>query len=142
MADIGLVANLLMETLANDAELTALCPGGVYWNLRRPEGGTAFVIVATFDHTETPGLGGTLYERTTYLVRSSILSTTRTPSRQAAARIQTLLHGALLDLTPAGYAAMDLRRTEVIDFLVSDPADHGVWYHSGGHYELMHYPTT
>lgn len=145
MADTGLVDAALMEVLANDAALAALCPGGVYWGLRPPPDElvhTAFVIVLLFDHAEEPGLSGiTLYERTTYLVKAVILSKSRTPTRQAAARIHALLHGQMLDLTPAGYVAMDLRRVERVAYTELDPANKAIWHHGGGQYESMHYPT-
>jgi len=143
MADTGLVDAALMELLANDAALGALCPGGVYWGIRPPpdEGLTAFVIVMLFDHNEEPGLSGiTLYERTTYLVKAVIMAKSRTPTRQAAARIHELLQGVILDLTPAGYVAMDLHRVDRVAYPELDPANKAVWHHGGGQYELMHYP--
>ena len=148
MADSGLVDAAVMELLANDATLSALCPDGVYWNIRPPRvppnpPASAFVIVALFDHIEQPGLGGiTLWERTTYLVISRILAQSRTQARQAAARIQALLHGALPDLTAAGYTAMDFRRIDRVTLTEVDPINSATWHHFGGRYELMHYPTT
>jgi len=142
MADAGLVDAALMEVLANDATLTALCPDGVFWG-RAPAGATAFVIAALFDHTETPALAGdTLYERTVYLVKAVVLSASKTPSRTAAARIHALLHGAVLDLTAAGYVAMACRRVERVAYPELDPVNSSTWHHGGGQYAVMAYPTT
>jgi len=141
MADSGLVDAAVMELLANDAELSALCPDGVYWGVRNRQGGRAFVIVGLGDHTEKQGLAGiTLYERTVYTVRATIHTNSRAQPRQAAARIHALLHGALLDLTAAGYVAMNMRRVERIALPDADPANSALWYHTGGQYELVHYP--
>jgi hypothetical protein len=131
-----------MELLANDAELTALCPDGVWWGLRRPEGGKAFVIVTLFD-APAPFRGlldVTLYERSIYLVRATVYGTLRAQARQAAARIHALLDGALPDLAPAGHIAMDLHRVDRLAYVEDDPANKAVWQHCGGQYELMHYP--
>jgi len=142
VSDVGLVDAAIVERLANDAALSALCPDGVWWGLRRPEGGAAFVIVMLFD-APSPFRGlhnATLYQRSIYLVRATILSTSRTPARQAAARIHELLHNALPDLSAAGHTAMDMQFVDRIAYLEDDPTNSAVWQHSGGQYELMHYP--
>jgi hypothetical protein len=140
MSDAGLVDAVVMEVLANDATLTALCPDGVFWG-RAPAGATRFVITALFDHTERPALArDTLYETTVYLVKAVILDSSKTPSRTAAARIHTLLHGVDLDLTAAGYVAMDCRRMERVAYPEIDPANAATWHHSGGQYALVSYP--
>jgi hypothetical protein len=141
MPDVGLVDAAIVEILANDAALAALCPDGVWWGLRRQEGGTAFVIVTLFD---TPakfrGLQNvTLYERSIYLVRATVLSKSRTQAREAAARIDVLLDGTVPDLSSAGHVAMDLQRIDRLALLESDANNQEVWHHSGGQYELMHY---
>ena len=144
MADIGLVDAALVEVLTTDAALTALCPDGVYWDLR-PSGAPApeaFVIVSHFDYRREPGLADdTLYERILYWVVARIRSTSRTPARQAAARIDALLNGAILDLTPAGYTAMACSRVDRRSYLESDPANQSTWHHHGGQYEVWGYPT-
>jgi len=144
MADAGLVDAAVMEVLANDAALSTLCPDGVYWGIRpaaSPAPG-AFVIVALFDHREQPALDGdTLYERTNYLVKAVIFATSKTPARQAAARIHQLLHGAILDLTAAGYIAMDCRRLDRVAYPEIDLVNKATWHHHGGQYEVMSYPS-
>lgn len=147
MADSGLVDAAVMEILAQDATLTGLCPDGVYWSVVPPRPApalpaTAFVIVAHFDSTERPGFGVPLYETTIYLVKAVIQNTSRSPARQAAARIQKLLQGVMLDLTDAGYTPMDLRRLERVAYPELDPANKAPWHHAGGQYALMHYYDT
>jgi hypothetical protein len=142
LPDSGLVDAALMERLANDAALMALCPGGVYWSLR-PEttpAATAFVLVAYYDGDRVDGFGGPLWETTVYTVKAVILNTSRTPARQAAARIHALLEGQLLDLSDAGYVPMHLARTDRIAFNELDPANKAMWHHHGGLYALMDYP--
>jgi len=140
MADTGLVDAAVMEVLANDAALRALCPEGVFWG-RAPQGATAFVIVALFDALDTPALAGdTLYERTVYLVKAVILDSSKTPSRTAAARVHVLLHGVVLDLTPAAYVALNCRRLERVAYVEIDPVNSATWHHAGGQYELLSYP--
>jgi hypothetical protein len=142
MSDAGLVDAAVMEVLANDAALSALCPDGVYWGIRPAAAPAphAFVIVALFDHREEPAFGGTLYEKTNYLVKAVIHSTSKTPARQAAARIHELLHGVILDLTAAGYIAMDVRRLDRVAYPEIDLANKSTWHHHGGQYEVMSYP--
>ena len=144
MADIGLVDAAVIEVLANDAALTALCPDGVYWDIR-PSGSPApgaFVIVSHFDYRTEPGLADTtLYERMLYWVVARIASTSKTPARQAAARIHELLHGTILDLTAAGYTAMALTRIDRRAYTEIDPANKATWHHHGAQYELFSYPT-
>lgn len=144
MSDAGLVDAAVMELLANDAALAALCPDGVYWDVRPPglPAPTAFVIVSHFTHTETPGLAGsTLYERAVYWVVARILSTSTAEARQAAARIHELLHGTILDLTAAGYTAMHCARLDRRHDTDVDPVNKVTWQYHGGQYELTSYPT-
>jgi hypothetical protein len=144
MADVGLVDAAVMELLANDAALAALCPDGVYWDIR-PSGmpaPVAFVIVSHFDYRVEPGLADvTLYERIIYWVVARVMSTSKTPARQAAARIHTLLQGTLLDLSMAGYTAMHCARVDRRAYTEIDPINKATWHHHGGQYELMSYPT-
>jgi hypothetical protein len=144
MADAGLVDAAVVEVLANDAALMTLCPDGVYWDIR-PGGSPApgaFVIVSHFDYRREPGLGGTtLYEEMIYWVVARIAATSKVPARQAAARIDALLHGTLLDLSAAGYTAMDCARVERRAYTDVDPVNKTTWHHHGGQYALMSYPT-
>ena len=71
-----------------------------------------------------------------------IFATSKTPARQAAARIHELLHGAVLDLTPAGYTAMDCARVDRRAYPEIDLVNKATWHHHGGQYELMSYPTS
>lgn len=141
MPDISLVDAALMELLANDAALAALCPHGVYWNIRPPwPDATAFVIVGLPDHDERQGLSCTLHIDATYMVKATILATTRTPAARAAARIQDLLTESLPDFTAAGFAAMNVKRGRRIDYEELDPQNKATWFHNGAHYEVQHHP--
>lgn len=144
MSDIGLVDAAVVEVLANDAALTALCPDGVFWDIR-PSGAPApqaFVIVSHFDYRAEPGLNDdTLYERMLYWVVARVLSTSKTPARLAAARIHELLDGAILDLTAAGYTAMACARVDRRAYTEVDPANKSTWHHHGAQYELWSYPS-
>jgi hypothetical protein len=145
MADAGLVDAAVVEVLANDAALAALCPHGVYWDLRPATSppATAFVIVSHFDYRATPGLDDvTLYERMLYWVVARIAGTSKVQARQAAARIHALLQGTLLDLSAAGYTPMQCSRVDRRADSDRDPVDKSTWHYHGGLYELMSYPTT
>ena len=142
MPDVGLVDAAMVELLANDAALTALCPDGVWWGLRRPEGGRRFVIITLFD--APPPFDGladaTLYERSIYLVRATVFGTNKAPVRQAAARIDALLNKTVPDLSAAAHTAMHCKRVDRIAYVEDDPTNAVIWQHAGGQYELMHYP--
>ena len=142
MADSGLVDAAVIELLANDAQLTALCPDGVYWGVRPIPGGRSFVIVSLFDYIPRPGLADvTLTERTIYLAKAVIQATSRTPARQAAARIHALLQWAVLDLADAGHTAMQCRLIDRVAYPETDAANNAIWHHAGGQYEVTHYVT-
>jgi len=139
MADVGLIDAALVELLANDAALMTLCPDGVYWDIR-PGGSPApgaFVIVSHFTYRATPGFGGPLYEDNLYWVVARIAATSKVPARQAAARINVLLDGTLLDLSAAGYTAMHCRRVDRRADTDVDLANKATWHYHGGQYELM-----
>jgi len=143
MADAGLVDAAVVELLANDAALTALCPNGVYWDLQpssSPSPG-AFVIVSLFKCDRTPGLSVTLYEDLLYWVVARVHETSKVAARQAAARINELLDGAILDLTAAGYTAMACARIDRRADSDRDKTDKSVWHYHGGLYELRSYPS-
>lgn len=144
MADAGLVDAAVVERLANDAELAALCPDGVYFDIRPgsdPSPG-AFVIVSLFDYRSTLGLNGvTLYERMLYWVVARVADTSRAQARQAAARIDVLLHGVTLDLSAAGYTPMLCQRIDRRAYTEVDPINKATWHHHGGQYEVTSYPT-
>lgn len=142
MADARLVDSALMTLLSGDAVLMTLCPDGVWWGVP-PQGATKAVVVALIDHSERPALGGaTLYERSVYLVKAVLLMVDGATPQGAAARIHELLHGAVPDLSAAGYTAMDLRRIERLRLPPEiDAANKARWQHEGGQYELMSYPT-
>jgi hypothetical protein len=141
MADASLVDSAVIDVLASDATLIGLCPDGVYWDLA-PAGAQSFVIVSLADHDDTGGLDSRdLYERTVYQVKAVVESSGGTVARDAAARIQTLLNRATLDLTDAGYTPMACRRIRRIRFTESDPVAPATrWQHRGGQYELTASP--
>jgi len=143
MADAGLVDKVVMDVLAADATLAALCPDGVFWALAAPHQPTptAYVIVALVDHSERPALNGeTLYERTIYLVKAVMLTPGGADPGGAALRIHELLHGVELDLSPAGYAAMLSRQLERVRYTELDALNKLRWQHVGGQYEVWSYP--
>lgn len=140
MADSGLIDSALMSVLANDAALAGYCPNGVYYGVA-PPGSTAFVTVQLMDHVDRPGLDSvTLLERGLYMVKAILLTSSSTPARQAAARIQDLLDQATLDLAAAGYVPMVCRRIERYRAVEVDPVDKSArWQHQGGTYEVTAY---
>ena len=142
MADRSLVDAALLERLANDAALRALCPDGAYWDLA-PAGARAFVLMALLDGSEVPALQReTGYERTIYLAKAVVLTSGGTVTRDAAARIHELLHQVDLDLAAAGYVALICKRIEPIRYTEVDPAEPSArWQHRGGQYEVMAYPS-
>ena len=143
MADWSLVDAALLEVLRADLVLAALCPGGVWWDLAPAGGPRAFVVASLADGTVTPALDrDTLFESTVYVVKAIVYGGGETTIAGAARRIDELLHDAELDLAPAGYAAMALRRVEPLRYTELDPVDKSArWQHRGGQYELVSYPT-
>lgn len=143
MADAGLVDAAIVERLANDATLTALCPDGVYWDLQPASSPapSAFVIVSHFKYDMTLGLGMTLYVKMLYWVVARVHDSSKAQARQAAARIDALLHAADLDLATAGYTAMHCLRIDRRADGDRDQHDKSAWQYHGALYEVMCYPT-
>jgi len=141
MADASLVDAALLEVLANDPTLAALCPDGAFWDLA-PAGARAFVVASLMDAADVPALDSqTLYERAVYVVKAVVLASGGTVTRDAAARIHALLEHATLDLTAAGYGDMVLHRIERLRYTELDPVEKSArWQHRGGQYELVSYP--
>jgi hypothetical protein len=141
MADANGVDAIVLGILQNDAQLQALCPDGTFWDLA-PAGLSKFVLVSLFDHEDATGIDDCdVWERTDYLVKAVVRATGGTIARDASARIHTLLHRTVLDLAPAGYAYMAIRRVRRVKYNDPDPTDKAInWQHRGGTYELVATP--
>ena len=139
MTDTNVIDAAILAVLQNDAQLRTYCPDGVFWGVA-PANTTRFVVVSQFDHVDHPGLDDwDLYETVTYLVKS-VLAGTSGPSKDAAARIHTLLHHTPIVLSPT-YELMQIRRTRRIRDTEVDPVDKSArWQHRGGLYEVTASP--
>lgn len=134
MADSSDVDAAVVGRLIADAQLAALMPDGVYWDVAR-QGSTRFVIVSQVLHQDVPMQGSTAYEQFTYLVKAVELATSGANIQAAAARINALLHDATFSVT--GYGLMLSQRVERVRYVDPDPEDPDVrWQHRGGRYEL------
>lgn len=140
MADSSAVDTAVITTLAQDATLAALLPGGVHFGLA-PQGKTAFALV-TIDETadvavfaEAPAKRRAI-EAITYAVQAVVQTSATAPATQAAARIDALLEDQ--PLTVPGYGWLSTVRVERIrDPGELDPNDKSIrWQHHGGRYRV------
>lgn len=133
-ADASEVDAALSSKLVNDAALTALMPGGVFFDIAA-HGPTKFVIVSLLDHSDVYMYQGSAYERSIYLVKAVALSSTGADVKAAAARIHTLLQDGAL--SPVGYSVMVVQRLERVRYTEVDEDTDARWQHRGGQYEIL-----
>jgi hypothetical protein len=140
MADASDVDAAICARLAADAELSALMPDGVWFDIAAP-GSERFVLVSLQTHEDDDVFGERAYERFDYLVKAVQLGSSAVDVKAAALRIDELLHDAV-DLVVAGYSTMFCRRIERFRFQEYDAASETRWNHRGGDYELWLQPMT
>jgi hypothetical protein len=145
VADSSAVDTAVISTLASDATLAALLPGGVHFGLA-PQGKTSFALV-TIDETadisvfaEAPAARRAI-ESITYAVQAVVQTKETAPAAAAAARIDALLEDQ--PLTVSGYGWLSTVRVERIrEPGELDPTDTNLrWQHHGGRYRVQVTPT-
>jgi hypothetical protein len=134
--DSSAIDAALVATLAADAQLTALCPDGIYWDVA-PAGMQRFVLVSLTAADDEPVFEGRAWEDMIYLVKAVMLSTVANQtSKEAAARIDQVLEGATLAAN--GYDTMIVRRERRFRTTEADPRDPTIqWFHRGGWYRAV-----
>jgi hypothetical protein len=145
VSDASAVDTAVITTLAADAALAALLPGGVHFGLA-PQGVTAFALVSV-DETvdvavfaETPAKRRAI-EVITYVVQAVLPTSAMGPATQAAARIDALLEDQ--PLTIPGYGWLSTVRVERLRPPGDpDPVDKNIrWQQTGGRYRVQVTPT-
>ena len=136
--DTSAIDAAVIALLSNDADLHALMPDGVYWDIAA-EDKTHFVIVSQASHEDVDAQTGDrdpapLWERPIYTVKAVDENESGSTVNAAAARIHALLQGA--PLTIAGYLCMICRRTERIRYTEIDSLTAARWQHRGGSYQV------
>jgi hypothetical protein len=125
----------ILVVLRNDAALTALMPGGVYFDVA-PPGRTQYVIVSMTFHEDTYVFDGPAFERTLYLVKAIDRDIDGANVKAAAARIHELLQGQPLTIT--GYVHSLTSRVGRARDTETDEVDLDArWQHRGGQYEVI-----
>jgi len=135
MIDPNEVERAVIGKLAADAELAALLPGGVFYDLA-PQGTTQFVLVSLstsrgmpeFDDRDT-------FRQFVYLVKAVAQGPSSAPTAAADARIQALLDLGTLDLSAAGCELLVMRWVDRVRFTEATGAAE-VWQHRGARYEV------
>ena len=145
MADSSAIDTAVITTLASDAQLAALLPGGVHFGLA-PQGVTAFALVSIDETADVavfaePPARRRAIEAVTYAVQAVLPTSAMAPATQAAARIDALLEDQ--PLTIPGYGWLSTVRVERIRPAGEpDPGDKNIrWQHSGGRYRVQVTPT-
>lgn len=141
-ADSNAIDAAIVTLLANDAQLTGAAgymPDGVFFDIAA-KGKTRFVIVSLLTAPDTRMFQGRAFEEPLYLVKAVELSTSGTNAKAAAARIDTLLDGAVL--TATGYGSVMVRREERVRFTEVDQDSDARWQHRGGRYQVTASPTS
>lgn len=135
MADSSDIDQALVNKLAADATLMALCPQGVFVD-EAPAGSMRFVIVSLDDEADEGVFGGRAIEDGLYAVEARMLSTAGGNVKAAAARIDVLLDDQ--PLTVADYTWMTCHRESRIRLTEVDDADPSIrWLRRGGRYRVQ-----
>lgn len=125
----------LIARLAQDPQLRALLPDGVFFDLA-PPGSMRFVLLSLVVEQDWQQFLTRALEETLYQVEARALSTTNTDMKAAAYRIDQLLDNQ--PLTVAGYASLAMFRESRIRLTEADDVDPDVrWYRRGGEYRLV-----
>jgi hypothetical protein len=134
------IGNAIIATLAADATLSALCPGGV-WLDWAPPNVKRFVIVHLATEQDVTAFGARAYEDGVYLIEALILFDPKSAQvgsdiASAAARIDVLLDGQTLVV--AGYTWMTMQREERTRLVSLDEVDPSLrWLRRGGLYRVQ-----
>jgi hypothetical protein len=134
------IETALIAVLQADAELRALAPDGVFYDLAPPNA-QRFVTVSLIDPTDLDTFGGRGMEDNLYQVKAVGLSTdmTVTQSKAAAYRIDQLLD--VQPLTVEGYGAgLTFRDPNRSRIRKTEPhaADASLsWLHGGAYYRAQ-----
>ena len=140
MSDSGAIDEAVLATLRADAELAALLPDGIYFDLPDP-GSTRYGLVTLVNGLDVAQFGGRLYEDIVYLVKATMFGSHQSQLRQAAARIDELLED--VPLTASGYAWMTTHRILRIRYPEVDQHDPTIRaFHRGGQYRIQMTPVT
>lgn len=137
MADPAAVINAVLTTLDADAALIAMVPDGAFRNVS-PGGVTKAVIVSLVIHQDTYTMRERAYETFLLLVKAVERSTDPAGVNAAAARIEALLHDAVIAVT--GYRKVVIRRMEHVSYAEVDEDRDEHWQHAGGRYEIWATP--
>jgi len=138
--DVSAVDTAVVSALAADAQLQAVCPGGVYFGVA-PRDRRQFVLVAlVVDFSEwqfaEDSADRRAIEDITYNVKAVVMDSVGSDVEAAAARIDAVLEDQ--PLTIPGYGWMSTVRTERIRYPEVDSVDQNIrWWHQGGHYRVM-----
>jgi len=137
VADTGDVDAAMVALVKADAELMALCPGGVYYGVA-PQGIERFVIVERVSHfNERNMFRAPASETYLYLIKAVIPGSSSTAARAAGERIRALFELArAVPLTDYVQLA-PVEETESIRYPEVDESNLDVRVqHWGGHYEI------
>jgi hypothetical protein len=133
--DSSLVEDAVLAVLLNDAELSALCPDGVWWDSANVDA-RRFVIVSLIAHVDEPVFGGRAWEDFTLLVKVVMLNASSVDIRAAALRLDELLDDQ--PLTVEGYDYMAMFREHRIRYMEHDVENAAIrWLHRGAHYRVL-----
>ena len=134
MPDSSDIDAAVVARLMSDAQLMALMPDGVYFDVAS-KSASRFVIVSVLSALDSSMFQGRAYESPLYLVKAVELSSSGANVRAAAARIDALLDNGTLAIT--GYTLMATRRRERVRYTEVDQDNDARWQHRGGQYEVV-----
>lgn len=136
MPDSSDIDNALINKLRADAQLAAVMPDGIHWDVASTTTAKRFVTVSFVEQHDVQQFGERAFEDASYEVIARGLSKVVPDMDAAEDRIDALLdHGTL---TVTGYGLMTMYREERIRINEPDDVDPSIlWFHRGGRYRLV-----
>jgi hypothetical protein len=143
MAESSDIDAALIERLATDATLRALCPDGVYFDLA-PKDSQRFVHVSLAESLDSWAQGEPgkrrAQEDCTYAIQACVVEESAVAAKAAAQRIDELLEDQPLTMT--GYRNIAIHRVSRIRLTAADGTDPSLrWQYRGGRYRVAVTPT-
>lgn len=135
MPESTAIDSALLAYLRADAQLAALAPDGVYFDLADP-GSQRFILVSVAESVDMPMFRRRAWEDLIYLVKAVMLVSANGNIAGAANRIDALLEDR--PWSAAGYTWMSGARVSRVRYPEQDEQNPAItWQHWGGRYRVQ-----
>lgn len=139
MADSSEVDGAIVTLLQNDAQLKAILPSGIFFDVATQDA-KKYAVITLMNHDDTYVFQEVGFEIFTYFIKAVTLGESGLEVKNASQRIYTVLQSATL-VVP-GYVQMRIERTKYRRWSEVDSVTGARWQQRGGQYDVWMQPTT